>query len=115
MIPAMLVLDIFPEFGLDIIFFDTIPFSQYEFCKKIILAIHQMNMSILNLTIFSEMFSIEQLTIAEPLLVRDERHGIAMVTDGPPGNVMAIGEPHMSLSRGTPFSATVSKNIPAFC
>ena len=57
------------------------------------------------------MFPSERWTIVEPLLTKDERHGIAMAINGPPGNVMTIGELHSSLSTGTPFSAKVSKNI----
>ena len=71
-----------------------------------------MNMSILNLNeLFLKCF---HLTIVEPFLARDERHGIAMAIDGPPGNVMTLSELHWSLSTGTLFSATISKNILAF-
>ena len=74
-----------------------------------------MNMSILNLNeFFPEMFPLERWAIVEPLLPSDEHHGMAMAIDGPPRNVMTIGEPHWSLSTGTLFSATVAKNIPAF-
>ena len=39
-----------------------------------------------------------------------------MAIDGPPENIMTIGKLHWSLGTGTPFSASVSKKLPAlFC
>ena len=102
----MLVLDIIPEFRLAIIPLDTIPFSQFRHSP------HEHVDSQLE-RIFSEMFSSERWTIVEPLLAMDERNGIVMAICGPPGIVMSIGDSHWSLSRGTPFSATISKITPA--
>ena len=114
MIPAMLVLDNFPEIGLDIIPFDTVPFSQYEFYKKIILDIHHMNMLILNLTIFFWNVSIwamdNRWTFAGQGWAPWDRYCYWWA----PENVMTIGKPLWSLSRGTLFSVTLSKNITAF-
>ena len=61
-----------------------------------------MNMSNLNLNkFFSPKFYHDQRwTIAEPSLVRDGPHGIAMAIDGPPGNAMTIGELHWVFSTG---------------
>ena len=73
-----------------------------------------MNMSILNLNEFSETSQSERWTIVETLLSNDERHGTAKAIDGPPGNVVTIGDLRQSLSTGTLFSATVSKSISAF-
>ena len=61
-----------------------------------------MKMSNLNLNEFfsSKFFHDQRWTIAVPSLARDGRHGIAMTTDGPPGNAVTIGELHWSLSTG---------------
>ena len=63
----------------------------------LILDIHHMNMSFLNL---KEFLFRNVLMSAEPLLARDGRHGIAMAIDGSSGNVMTIGELHWNLSTG---------------
>ena len=80
--------------------------------KFFILDLHDMNMSNLNLNeLFSEMFPFDRWTIVEPLLARDGCHGIAIATDGPPGNVMIIGELQRCLSTATFFPATVFKKL----
>ena len=89
--------------------------QQYRFYTIFNLDIHQMKMTNLNLNeFFPEMFPSERWIIFEPLLAKDECHGIAMAIYGPSGNVLTIGEVHWSLNTVTFFSATVSINILAF-
>ena len=60
------------------------------------------------------MFPCEQRTIVETSLAKDGRYEVVMAIDGPHRNVMTICEVHWSLSTGTLFSVSVSKNRPAF-
>ena len=80
MIPAMLVLDIIPEFRLDIIPLDTIPFS----CFILLSSSPHENVNSQLERIFQNFFHYQQWTISERPLARDELHGIAMAIDRGP-------------------------------